>query len=170
MAGDLGSFALIVTELLPNALLSSVATELRVTAGTAGLLVALPAIFASVTALAMALTDSRTDRRTLLVAFTVLMLFSNLLSLFAPTFTVMLLSRVLIGVALGGFWSITASLAPRLVQPAVVGSATAMILSCVSVGTLIAVPAGIFIDVRMGWRGAFTRAGGASKRLQVTSA
>ena len=35
----------------------------------------------------MDLTDSRTNRRTLLVAFTVLMLFSNLLSLFALAFT-----------------------------------------------------------------------------------
>ncbi len=155
LAIALGSFALIITELLPIALLSSVATDLRVTEGTAGLLVALPAIVAAVTALTMALTDGRTDRRTLLVAFTVLMLLSNLLSLFAPTFTVMLLARVLIGVALGGFWSIAASLAPRLVRPAAVGSATATILSGVSIGTLIAVPAGTFIGIQMGWRAAF---------------
>lgn len=155
LAIALGSFALIITELLPIALLSSIATDLRVTEGTAGLLVALPAIFAAMTALIMGLAPGQTDRRTLLVAFTVMMLLSNLLSLFAPTFTVMLLSRVLIGVALGGFWSIAASLAPRLVQSAMVGSATAVILSGVSIGTLIAVPAGTFINGQMGWRGAF---------------
>lgn len=155
LAIALGSFALIVTELLPIALLSSIATDLSVTEGTAGLLVALPAIFAAMTALTMGLAPGQTDRRTLLVAFTVLMLLSNLLSFFAPTFTVMLLSRVLIGVALGGFWSIAASLAPRLVQSAALGSATAVILSGVSIGTLIAVPAGTFIDIQMGWRWAF---------------
>ena len=62
------------------------------------------------------------------------MLLSNLLSLSAPTFTVILLSRVLIGVAHGGFWSIAVSLAPRLVQPAAVGSATVVVLSGVSIG------------------------------------
>ena len=151
----LGSFTLIVTELFPIALLSSVATDLRVTEGTAGLLVALPAIVAAITALAVALVGGKADRRALLVAFTVLMLLSNLLSFVAPTFAVMLLARVLIGIALGGFWSIAASLAPRLVRPAAVGSATAVILSGVSIGTLIAVPAGTFINIQLGWRVAF---------------
>ena len=150
-----GSFALIVTELLPIALLSSIAKNLSVTEGTAGLLVALPAIVAAGTALALASVRLKVNRRKLLITFTVLMLFSNLLSLVAPSFAVMLLARVLIGLALGGFWSTAASLAPRLVQPAMVGSATALILGGVSIGTLITVPAGTFLDVQLGWRAAF---------------
>lgn len=151
----LGSFSLIVTELLPIALLSAMAKDLRVTEGMAGLLIALPAIIAAITALGIALVGGKADRRTLLVAFTILMLLSNLISLVATTFAVMLMARALIGLALGGFWSIAASLAPRLVRPAAVGSATAMILSGVSIGTLIAVPAGSFINSQSGWREAF---------------
>ena len=151
----LGAFALIVTELLPIPLLSSGARDLGVTEGTAGLLVALPATVAAFTALGVALTGGAADRRTLLIAFTVSMLFSNLLSLFAPTFAVLLFSRVLIGVALGGFWATALSLAPRLMRPAAVGLATAVILGGVPIGTLIAIPAGTFIDVQLGWRAAF---------------
>jgi predicted MFS family arabinose efflux permease len=61
----LGSFALVVTELLPIALIGPVASDLQVSEGTAGLMVALPAIVAAVVALAVSVLAGRTDRKLL---------------------------------------------------------------------------------------------------------
>ena len=151
----LGSFALIVTELLPIALIGPVASDLRVTEGRAGLMVAIPAIVAAVAALAMTVLAGRIDRRTLLVAFTALLLASDLLSFLAPNFAVMLLARVLLGVSIGGFWAIAASLAARLVRQKSVGHATALVFGGISIGSVLAVPAATFIEAAAGWRQVF---------------
>jgi predicted MFS family arabinose efflux permease len=46
-----------------------------------------------------------------------LMILSGAIVAFAPNFPVMLVGRVLVGVALGGFWSLSAATAMRLVPP-----------------------------------------------------
>jgi len=150
-----GSFALVVTELLPIALIGPVASDLAVTEGTAGLMIAIPAIVAAVAALAMSVLAGRTDRRILLLAFSGLLLGSDLLSAFAPNFPVMLIARVLLGIAIGGFWAIAASLAARIVHERIVGHATALVIGGISIGSVVAVPAGTFIQAATGWREAF---------------
>jgi predicted MFS family arabinose efflux permease len=80
---------------------------------------------------------------------------SDLLSAFAPAFSVLLLARVLLGVAIGGFWAIAASLAARLVHERFVGHATALVFGGISIGSVIAVPAGTFIEAGAGWREVF---------------
>jgi predicted MFS family arabinose efflux permease len=145
----------VVTELLPIALIGAVASDLHVSEGTAGLMVALPAIVAAVVALAMTVLAGRMDRRYLLIGFSALLLASDLISFAASSFTVMLLARILLGVAIGGFWAIAASLAARLVHERFVGHATALVLGGISIGSVIAVPAGTFIEAAVGWREVF---------------
>ncbi len=151
----LGSFALVVTELLPIALIGPVASDLAVSEGTAGLLIALPAIVAAVAAIAMSVLAGRADRRILLLSFSGLLLASDVISFLAPNFPVMLVARVLLGIAIGGFWAIAASLAARIVHERFVGHATALVIGGISIGSVVAVPAGTFIEAATGWREAF---------------
>jgi predicted MFS family arabinose efflux permease len=151
----LGSFILVTTELLPIALLTPISRDLDVSEGVAGFMVAIPAILAAITALVLTIASGRTDRRTLLIGFSLLLLASDLLGMLAPNFVVMLVARGLLGVALGGFWSLAAALAPRLVHEKFVGHATSLVLGGISVATVLAVPAGSFIGSIAGWREVF---------------
>ncbi|MCU1576814.1 MAG: transporter [Leifsonia sp.] len=151
----LGSFILVTTELLPIALLTPISRDLNVSEGVAGLMVAIPAILAAITALVLTVASGRIDRRKLLIGFSLLLLASDLLGMLAPNFVVMILARGLLGVALGGFWSLAAALAPRLVHERFIGHATSLVLGGISVATVLAVPAGSFIGSIAGWREVF---------------
>jgi predicted MFS family arabinose efflux permease len=153
-----GSFALSVTELLPVGLLTPIAKEFAVSEGTAGLMVGVPAVVAAVSALAFVVIAGKIDRRLLLIAGSALLLLSDLLALIAPDFTVMMIARGLLGVALGGFWAIAGSLGVRLVGKKFIGAATSVIFAGMSVAAVIAVPLGSFISTFAGWREAFLAA------------
>ena len=58
---------------------------------------------------------------------------SDLLAAFAPTFAFMIAARVLFGIALGGFWTIAVTLGGRLVPKAAMARATTIILAGISI-------------------------------------
>ncbi|WP_231618615.1 MFS transporter [Nonomuraea sp. SBT364] len=151
----LGIFAIVTSEILPIGLLSAIGADFGVSDGVAGLTMALPGIVAAVAAPTVTLTTARLDRRLMLCALMAVLLVADVLAAVATSYWVMLISRVLVGVTIGGFWSIGAGLAGRLVAPRAVGAATAVIFSAVPLGSVLGVPAGTFIGDLAGWRTAF---------------
>jgi predicted MFS family arabinose efflux permease len=151
----IGAFAFVTTEFLPVGLLPHVAGDLGVSAGTAGLMVTIPGVIAAISAPGMMLGAGRIDRRYILLMLSVLLLASNLISAFAPSFAFMLLGRALLGASLGGFWTLALAAAGRLVRPQDAAKATAMILAGVTCATVIGVPLGTFIAGLASWRTSF---------------
>jgi predicted MFS family arabinose efflux permease len=147
--------AFVTTELLPVGLLSDVADTFGVLPGTAGLMVTIPGIIAAICAPGMMLGAGRIDRRQVLIMLSVLLLASNLLSALASTFAVMLIGRALLGVSLGGFWTLALAAAGRLVKTHETPRATATILAGVTCATVIGVPLGTFIASIASWRWSF---------------
>ncbi|MCT4354768.1 MFS transporter [Streptomyces sp. Je 1-79] len=158
-AVTLGIFTVMTAELLPVGLLTPVAAELRVSAGTAGLMVTVPGLVAAVSAPLIALRAAGTDRRTVLVALMALVAAANLATAAAGHFAVVLGARVLLGVAIGGFWALAGGLAPRLVPASDVGRATAVVFGGVSAASVLGVPAATTAAEWTGWRGAFAGVG-----------
>jgi predicted MFS family arabinose efflux permease len=155
----IGAFAFVTTEFLPVGLLPQIASDLGVSPGTAGLMVTTPGIIAAISAPGLMLGAGRIDRRFILLALSILLLASNLVSAFAPSFGVMLLGRALLGAALGGFWTLALATAGRLVRQEHAAKATAMILSGVTFATVIGVPLGTFISGLYSWRMSFIATG-----------
>ncbi|PCE24034.1 MFS transporter [Paraburkholderia acidicola] len=151
----LGVFALVTAEFLPASLLTPIASSLGVTEGVAGQAVTMTAAVALVTSLLTATVTRAIDRRRVLLAFTVLLIASNLLVGFATSLPAVLIGRVLLGVALGGFWTMSAATAMRLVPPAMVPRALSIIFSGVSVATIAAAPLGSYFGNLIGWRSVF---------------
>ncbi|MGY4768448.1 hypothetical protein ACXC9Q_16170 [Kribbella sp. CWNU-51] len=60
----------------------------------------------------------------------------------APVYTLELFARFLVGLTIGGFWSIGAGLAGRLVPEQWTARATAVIFSAVPLGSVLGVPVG----------------------------
>ena len=151
----LGTFNLVTNELLPVGMLSAMSRDLGVTEGVAGLMITIPGVVAAIAAPSLTVAAGKLDRRLVLLVMSALFTAADVLGALAPNFTVMLVSRVLLGLGVGGFWAIGASIGTRLVRGPDAGRATAIIFSGVSIASVIGVPAGAFIGGAFGWRTAF---------------
>jgi predicted MFS family arabinose efflux permease len=156
----LGVFGLVTAEFLPASLLTPVAADLGVTEGLAGQAVTATAVVALVTSLLIAAATRRIDRRLVLLAFSILLIASNLLVALAPSLPLLLLGRLLLGLAIGGFWTMSAATVMRLVPEALVPRALSMIFSGVSAATVVAAPLGSYLGGIVGWRSVFLLATG----------
>lgn len=160
-AVGIGAFALVTTEFLPVGLLPQVARELAITEGQTGLMVTLPGLLAAVTAPLTLLWARNFDRRNVLCALLALLALSNVTVALASNLWMLLLGRALLGIAVGGFWTIGGTLGPRL-RPEQAAKATSLIFSGVSIGTVAGVPAGTLLGEWLGWRVVFSVAAGLS--------
>ena len=70
-------------------------------------------------------------------------------------FVLLLIARVLLGIALGGFWALSAAFAMRLAPGDGLPRAMSVIMAGVSVATVCAAPLGAWIGATFGWRFAF---------------
>ncbi len=124
----------------------------------AGQAVTVTAVVALFAGLLVPRLTRRIDRRLVLLGFTMMMIVSNLLVALSSSLTVLLIMRVFLGIALGGFWSMAAAVAMRLVPAALLPRALSIIFSGIAVGTVVAVPLGSYMGGLYGWRSAFLAA------------
>lgn len=151
----LGIFSIVTSEILPIGLLTAIGADFGISDGATGLTMTLPGVVAAVAAPTVTLTTARLDRRVMLCVLMAVLAAADVLAAVATSYWVMLISRVLVGLTIGGFWSIGSGLAARLMPPHAVGTATAVIFSAVPLGSVLGVPAGTFIGNLAGWRTAF---------------
>src|SRR5580692_1792568 len=163
----LGVFSLVTAEFLPANLLTPIAADFRISEGAAGQTVTATAIFALLSSLFVTAVIRNLDRRILMLGCTILLLISNLIVAFALNLPMLLVGRVLLGAALGGFWTMSAALAMRLVPEASVPRALSIIFSGVSAATIFAAPLGIYLGHLFGWRAVFLMAAGLSASRQL---
>ena len=154
----MGVFGLLTAEYLPASLLTPMAAELGVSEALAGQAVTVTAVAALFSGLLLPGLTRGIDRRVVLLGFSVLMIASNLLVAFSSSLIVLLIMRILLGIALGGFWSMAAAVAMRLVPPTLLPRALSIIFSGIAVGTVVAVPLGSYLGGLYGWRSAFVAA------------
>ncbi len=148
-------FALIASEFMPVSLLTPIAAELHVTEGMAGQGIAISGAFAVLTSLSISWLAGGMNRKTLLLALTALMAVSGAVVALAPNYLIYMVGRALIGVVIGGFWSMSAATAMRLVPADQVPRALAVFNGGNALATVIAAPLGAWLGSVMGWRGAF---------------
>jgi predicted MFS family arabinose efflux permease len=151
----LGAFVLVASEFMPVSLLTPVAADLHISEGQAGQAISVSGAFALVTSLFIAPLAGRLDRKVLLLALTLMMMVSGTVAAFAPNYTVFMVGRAFIGVAIGGFWSMSAATAMRLVPDHQVPRALAIVNGGNALATVVAAPLGSFLGGIVGWRGAF---------------
>ena len=155
----LGVFALVTAEFLPASVLTPLARDLGVSVGAAGQAVTATAVVGAFAAPLTPVLTGRFDRRQVMWGLMALLCLSNILTVFAVNLPMLLVARVLLGASLGGFWSMAAALAMRLVPPAAMPKAISLIFTGVSVATVSAAPIGAYVSDTLGWRAAFVIAG-----------
>lgn len=149
-----GIAMVLMGEFLPASVLPALAADVGVSEGRAGLAVAATAIAGAFTAPSIAVLLPRTDRRTVLVALLAIAALSNVAVALAPSFAVLLVGRLLLGVALAGYWSFAFGAGTHAVpgKDRLVSSALAF---GTSIATVVGIPLASVVGDAVGWRATF---------------
>jgi predicted MFS family arabinose efflux permease len=146
---------LIASEFLPVSLLTPIASDLGLTEGQAGQAISISGLFAVVTSLFIAGVTRGIDRKVVLISFSLLLIVSGAIVTFAPSYALLMLGRALLGVAIGGFWSMSTAIVMRLLPEEAIPRGLAMLNAGNAIAATVAAPLGSFLGDYIGWRGAF---------------
>lgn len=152
---SLCAFALVASEFMPVSLLTPIANELHLSEGQAGQAISISGIFAVVTSLFISTLTRRIDRKTVLLSLTALMIASGFMVALAPNYPSLMLGRALLGVAIGGCWSMSTAVMMRIAPESFLPRAIALLQGGSALATAVAAPLGSFMGGLIGWRGAF---------------
>ncbi|WP_285349877.1 MFS transporter [Pseudomonas sp. ME-P-057] len=155
LAMALCAFALVASEFLPVSLLTPIATDLSLSEGQAGQAIGISGFFAVIASLFLSTLTRGLDRKPVLLSMTVLLVISGIMVAFAPNYPVLMLGRAVLGIAIGGSWSMSTAVMMRIAPESVVPKAIAMVQSGTALATAVAAPLGSFLGGLIGWRGAF---------------
>ncbi len=157
---SLGVFGLVGAEFLPASLLTPMASDLAISKGVAGQAVTATATMGVVASLTIAAFTRTIDRRKVLLGLSLLLVLSNLVVAFSTSVEVLLAGRLVLGAALGGFWSLSTAIVMRLVPETSVPKALSVMVSGISAATILAAPVGSYVGDLFGWRVVFAGAAG----------
>lgn len=140
---------------MPISLLTPIAHEFAISDGQAGHMIAVTGTVAVFTSLVIGTIIHTIDRKFVLIILSTLTLVSCSLVACASNFAMMIAGRATLGIALGGFWTISAATTMRLVPVQYVPRALAVLNGGNALATVIAPAFGSYIGDLLGWRFAF---------------
>ncbi len=146
---------LIASEFMPVSLLTPIAADLGVSEGRAGQMISISGLFAVITSLTVTGLTHGIDRKLLQSGFNILLIVSALIVALAPTYAVLMVGRALLGVAIGGFWSLSTATVMRLLPMDQVPQGLAALNAGNAIAATISAPLGAWLGDIIGWRGAF---------------
>jgi predicted MFS family arabinose efflux permease len=149
------TFLLVGLEFMPVSLLTPIAQDLAISEGQAGQAIAVSGLFAVIASLFGNTLLAQLDRRTVVLLYTAVLVTSSLAVALAPSFFVFLVGRALVGIAIGGFWSLSTAILARLASGSDLPKAIALLQGGTAFAIVIAAPLGSFLGELIGWRGTF---------------
>ncbi|WP_371748383.1 MULTISPECIES: MFS transporter [Rhodococcus] len=155
LALALGGFGIGTTEFVAMGLLPEMASGLGVSEPVAGHVISAYALGVVVGAPLIAALTARVPRRTLLIALMVAFTVGNAATVFAPSYTTLMMARFVAGLPHGAYFGVAALVAAHLAEPGKRAKAVAMVMMGLSVANVIGVPVAAWIGQALGWRSAF---------------
>ncbi|MFE3177147.1 MFS transporter [Amycolatopsis sp. NPDC059090] len=150
-----GIFAMVTSEFAVAGLMPQLAAGLGVEVAQIGYLITVFAVAMAVGGPVLTLVLLRVRPKTALMVIFAVFLAGNVLAALATTYSVMVVARVISGVASQAFFGIAISLCGQLVEERVRGRAIGVAMNGLMLGTLLGLPLATFAGGHFGWRAAF---------------
>jgi predicted MFS family arabinose efflux permease len=148
-------FTSVTSEFLPTGLLPDIAGDLGVTESQVGLLITVFAGTVVLSSVPLSVLTRHHSRKALVIAVLLAFAVANVLAAVAPSYGVLVVARVLGGLAHGLFWAVVGAYAGHLVPPRQLGRAVAITSAGGTAAFVLGVPLGSAIGHAVGWRLAF---------------
>ncbi|HET6732526.1 Cmx/CmrA family chloramphenicol efflux MFS transporter [Mycobacterium sp.] len=140
------------SELMLSGLLPAIASDLDVSLSSAGLLASGFAVGMAVGAPMLTVATLGWPRRHAMLAFLAAFVATHVVGAMAPSYEVLMVSRVLGAIVYAGFWVVAIVSAVSLVPPQLKGRALAIVAGGLTIATIVGVPAGTVLGQQFGWR------------------
>ncbi|MFD3809029.1 MFS transporter [Streptomyces sp. NPDC058619] len=150
-----GVFAMVTSEFSVAGLMPQLAEGLGAGIEQIGYLVTIFAVAMTVGGPILTFALLRIPPRTALMLIFAVFLVGNLIAALATSYPMMVIARIVSGVAAQAFFGISVSMSVRLVDERIRGRAVAVVMNGLMLGTLLGLPLATFIGGRLGWQSAF---------------
>lgn len=162
------AFIVGMAELIVGGILDVVAEDLQITVGTAGLLITVFAFVFGLSAPVLLLIYSKVERKRLTIIALIIFLLGNILAVFSPTFTILIIARV-ISAASGSLAVVLCiNLASNIVEPAFRGRAIGLVIMGTSGSLVLGLPIGVILGNMFDWRAPFILISGLTFLLIIS--
>ncbi|RBW66615.1 MFS transporter [Vibrionales bacterium C3R12] len=151
----LAAFAIGTAEFVIAGILPQIATSLSITEGQAGYLISAYALAIVIGGPVLTIYLARFNKKVVLTGLMALFIIGNVLSALAPTYHLLLISRVIAGLVQGPFYGIGAVVATNLVTEKMAGRAVGQMFAGLTLANVLGVPAGTWISLQFGWHTTF---------------
>ena len=150
-----GGFGIGTTEFVAMGLLPDIASSFAISEPTAGHVISAYALGVVVGAPLIAALTARMPRKTVLLGLMAVFTISNLASMFAPSYEMLIAARFVAGLPHGAFFGLAALVASFLMGPRNRAKAVAHVMTGLTVATVVGVPMASWLGQALGWRSAF---------------
>lgn len=149
------AFVFNTSEFMPIGLLTDIAASFGLTEAGAGVMITAYAWVVAIFSLPLMLVVSKIEFRKLLLGVIAVFGIGQVLSCIAPTYPLLVISRLVVAVSHCIFWSIAAPIASQLVTKEHRALALSMVATGTSIAIIAGLPLGRMIGLYLGWRTTF---------------
>ncbi|WP_026908769.1 MFS transporter [Paucisalibacillus globulus] len=149
------SFIVGMVELIISGLLDLIAEDLNVTLGAAGFLVTIFSLIFAIASPILLLVTANIERKKLTLNFLILFLIGNIISVISPTYSILLVGRIISAFSGALLIILCLVMAPRLVEQKYRGRAIGIVSMGVSGSLVLGVPIGLMLGEMFSWRAPF---------------
>ncbi|MEZ8879877.1 MFS transporter [Vibrio lentus] len=151
----LAAFAIGTAEFVIAGILPQIATSLSITEGQADYLISAYALAIVIGGPILTIYLARFNKKMVLIGLMALFIIGNVLSALAPSYPLLLASRVIAGLVKGPFYGIGAVVATNLVSEKMAGRAVGQMFAGLTLANVLGVPAGTWVSLQFGWHTTF---------------
>lgn len=151
----LGAFGIITTEFGIIGIMPAIAKHFGISIDTAGWLLSGFALTIALTGPFSVLLTSKINRKWMMSLVLFIFVLSNMLSAVAPSFTVLMIARILPAFLHPVFWAVATVAAAKQVEPKDAPKAVSVVLAGLSVATVLGVPLTTYVSELINWKASF---------------